>query len=89
MKVCKSLVIRGHVQGVGFRAAMMRKAQALNITGWVRNLPGGEVEAVVEGPPEAVEAIIAWSRRGPPGAGVVAVEVREAKGGYTRFDVRW
>lgn len=88
MHVCKHLVIRGRVQGVGFRYAMVRKARELGVTGWVRNRPSGEVEATVAGSPEAVEAMIAWAQRGPPGAHVAAVDIREAEGTYLDFDIR-
>jgi acylphosphatase len=88
VKVCKHLLIRGHVQGVGFRFSMARKARELGVTGWVRNRPDGEVEATVEGSPEAVEAMIAWTRKGPAGAHVVAVDIREeAGGGYADFEI--
>ncbi|GIX28539.1 MAG: hypothetical protein KatS3mg123_2420 [Burkholderiales bacterium] len=88
VNVCKHLVIRGRVQGVGFRYSMVRKARELGVTGWVRNLRSGDVEAMVEGSPEAVEAMIAWARRGPPGAHVAAVDIREGEGSYADFDIR-
>lgn len=64
------LRVRGVVQGVGFRAAARRRAGELGLAGWVRNLPTGEVEAVAEGPEEAVEAFVEFCRRGPTGARV-------------------
>ncbi|MBT9282320.1 MAG: acylphosphatase [Hydrogenibacillus schlegelii] len=67
--------IRGHVQGVGFRFSMQREAERLGVNGWVRNLPDGRVEAVAEGPRDAVEALVAWGRSGPPAARVEAVDV--------------
>jgi acylphosphatase len=89
VNVCKHLVIRGRVQGVGFRFSMVRKARELGVTGWVRNLRSGDVEAMVEGSPEAVEAMIAWAHRGPPGAHVAAVDIREGEGSYADFDIRY
>ena len=72
------LLIEGRVQGVGFRYAMCRQAEALGLEGWVRNCPDGSVEAVVVGAPEQVELLHAWAHRGPPGAHVIAVEHRAA-----------
>ena len=84
---CRRLRIRGLVQGVGFRYSMHREAQRLGLTGWVRNRRDGTVEAVVAGPEAAVEALVAWSRLGPPSARVDSVEISvEAAGGFTAFE---
>jgi acylphosphatase len=72
------LLIQGRVQGVGFRYAMCRQAEALGLEGWVRNCRDGSVEAVVVGAPERVDLLHAWAQRGPPGAYVIAVEQRAA-----------
>lgn len=64
------LRITGRVQGVGFRDALRQQARRLGTNGWVRNRRDGSVEALVQGPREAVEALVAWSRRGPPAARV-------------------
>jgi acylphosphatase len=69
--------ISGRVQGVFFRAACAEQARALGVGGWARNLPGGDVEAVFEAGPDAVEEMLAWCRQGPPMARVEAVEVTE------------
>src|SRR3989338_9668702 len=61
------LVIYGHVQGVFFRDSMRRKAQNLAVAGWVRNRSDGSVEAVVQGEPADVDAIVCWARGGPGG----------------------
>ena len=66
--------IRGHVQGVGYRNALHARATALGLFGWVRNRSDGSVEALVAGPPAAVEAILEWARRGPPAARVSLVD---------------
>jgi len=82
------VTISGQVQGVGFRYATIGRARSRDVAGWVRNNPDGTVGAVFEGQPEAVEALVAWCRRGPPGARVdeVAVEV-EAPSGQRSFRV--
>lgn len=89
MKVCKRLVISGYVQGVGYRAFMLRKAQQLGVTGWVRNNPDGTVEAMVEGPADAVEQMTRWARQGPPGARVAGMEQYPGEGGFDSFDLTW
>jgi acylphosphatase len=82
----KHLTISGRVQGVGFRYEMAKQADRLGVTGWVRNCRDGSVEAVVDGPPDRVDAIIAWVRRGPPSARVTGVQVSEAQGSYGTFE---
>jgi acylphosphatase len=71
--IARHLVIRGRVQGVGYRYAMTEAAEALGVAGWVRNRRDGTVEAVVQGDDELVERLVAWCRRGPAGASVTAV----------------
>lgn len=73
------LLIKGRVQGVGYRDWTRAKAKALGLDGWVRNLASGEVEAVVAGPPAAVERLIVDCRTGPPSARVGDVEISEAE----------
>jgi acylphosphatase len=68
------LFISGVVQGVGFRASTREEARRIGVTGWVRNLEDGRVEAVVQGPREKVDDLIRWSRRGPSSARVDRVE---------------
>ena len=72
------LIVRGHVQGVGYRYAMVDVANARGVTGWVRNRRDGSVEALVQGEPAAIDAIIAWCRKGPSAARVTAIDVIEA-----------
>ena len=68
--VALQVSIRGRVQGVGFREAMVSAARAAGLSGWVRNRRDGSVEALLQGPVPAVEATLAWARRGPPVARV-------------------
>ncbi len=70
------LWIRGHVQGVGFRFFVQRRAQQLGLGGFVRNLRDRRVEVAVEGPRDHVEALIEAVRQGPSGASVSNVDVR-------------
>ena len=76
--IARRLSIHGRVQGVGFRESMVAAARAAGVAGWVRNCDDGSVEALVQGDPTAVEAVVAWARRGPPLARVTAVDVDEA-----------
>jgi acylphosphatase len=76
--IARRLVIRGVVQGVGFRYAAVQAAEREGIAGWVRNLRDGSVEALAQGDDAAVERFAAWCRRGPRGARVAAVDVHEA-----------
>jgi acylphosphatase len=84
----RRVIVRGRVQGVFFRDTCRREAASRGVNGWVRNLPDRSVEAVFEGPEDAVEAMVAWARRGPDLAEVTAVEVmEEAPQGERRFRV--
>jgi acylphosphatase len=81
--------VRGRVQGVFFRAEARARAESLGVAGWIRNLPDGSVEAVFEGEDDRVESMVEWSRHGPTGAEVEAVDVeREDPVGERGFRVR-
>lgn len=69
------LYISGKVQGVYFRQGMKETAEKNNVMGWVKNLPDKKVEAVLEGEESNVDAVIEWSRFGPPGAIVDDLEI--------------
>ena len=84
--MAKHLIISGRVQGVGYRASMIDEARRLGVTGWVRNRRDGTVEAVVDGDPAAVAAIVDWARRGPPEAQVSGVAVADTDGTFAGFD---
>lgn len=68
--------ITGRVQGVGFRDATTRQARALGLTGWVRNSPTGDVEAVFEGPRDVLEKMLRWCENGPSLADVRDVDAQ-------------
>jgi len=68
------LVVRGRVQGVGFRYFVLQRADSMGIAGWVRNRPDGAVEVEAEGSRPELERLVAAVSRGPAGANVTAVE---------------
>lgn len=84
-------MVRGRVQGVGFRWATRREAQARGLRGWVRNADDGSVEVLVAGAPDVVDAMVAWLGRGPDGANVEDVVVSDAPDGASAdgtFEIR-
>lgn len=76
--IARLLRIRGRVQGVFFRASMVDEATRLGVRGWVRNCGDGSVEALVQGAPPAVHALLDWAHRGPAQARVESVQVSDA-----------
>lgn len=76
----KHVLIEGKVQGVFFRASAKEKAESLGLTGWVKNTPAGNVEAVASGDEEAVDAFVDWCRMGPARASVKKVVVSDYPG---------
>lgn len=83
------LVIEGRVQGVWFRDSTRREANALGISGWVKNRRDGAVEVVAEGPEKRVRKLVAWCRHGPPYAQVNRVRETEEpwQGRFDAFDI--
>jgi acylphosphatase len=82
-------MISGRVQGVFFRDTLRRHADDHGVAGWVRNLPDGQVEAVLEGPEADVQSLIEWAHRGPPHARVdTLTATAESPAGLTSFDIR-
>lgn len=71
---CQHLLISGRVQGVWFRESMRQEAQKQGVSGWVRNLPDGKVEAVICGEPAQIARMLEWARKGPPLAKVTGLE---------------
>ena len=87
--ITKHYFISGRVQGVGFRAFTQRLADELRLMGWVRNTTDGRVEAMVSGPPEAMQAFEAHIRVGPPHGQVDGVEVSLGDpSGLNEFEIR-
>ena len=88
--ISRRLRIHGRVQGVYYRASTVQQAERLGVSGWVRNRADGSVEALVQGPPDAVQALIDWAHQGPPRAQVNAVQVgavpAQAITGFERRD---
>jgi acylphosphatase len=86
------ITVQGRVQGVGYRYAAAAEARRLQVRGWVRNTAAGEVEAEFEGPPDAVEAMLAWCAHGPALARVTQVLVhcreREVAPRFQTFEIR-
>jgi acylphosphatase len=88
-RVRKRVVVKGDVQGVFFRDTTRSESQTHEVAGWVTNRPDGSVEAVFEGDPDAVEAMIDFARTGPRAADVEDIEVTdEEPEGLSGFDVR-
>lgn len=83
------IYVSGRVQGVFYRSNTRKKALELGLKGWVRNLPDGRVEAVVEGEENQVDRLIQWCRRGPPSAVVTGLEVKKEtpKGEFETFRI--
>jgi acylphosphatase len=87
--VRRRVVVHGHVQGVFFRGTVQREAQRRGVTGWVTNRSDGAVEAVFEGSPDAVNAMVDFCKSGPRGADVADVEASEERPeGLAEFEVR-
>jgi acylphosphatase len=88
--ICVHVLVSGLVQGVNYRWFTLDTAASLGLTGWVRNLPDGRVEAEIEGDKETVDRMIEAMRRGPRVAQVTDLEVSEQpyQGKYQDFRVR-
>jgi acylphosphatase len=83
------VVMRGRVQGVFFRDTCRRMASERGVAGWAVNRGDGAVEAVFEGEPDAVQALVEWCGEGPSGAQVESVdETREGPEGLSGFEIR-
>ncbi len=90
VEVAKRIKVTGRVQGVGFRAWTESRAEALGLTGWVRNEPDGDVSVLLAGDQEAVERMLENLWQGPAGSTVaeVAAEPCEPPRHVSRFEIR-
>ena len=87
--VRRRVVVHGNVQGVFFRDTARREAEARGVAGWITNRPDGAVEAVFEGNPDAVAALVEFCRRGPRGADVDSIDdTGEEPEGLSGFQIR-
>jgi acylphosphatase len=91
MKKRAHVIVTGRVQGISFRYYTQRKASALGLCGYVRNLPNGNVEIVAEGEEATIQKLIDWARTGPPSAEVTELTTRfsEPTGEFDLFTVRY
>src|SRR5690606_34307428 len=82
------VLVRGQVQGVGYRASAVRQAHLQRVTGWQRNDADGTVEAIVQGNPDQVDRMLEWMRHGPPAARVTELETETdlTKRRFERFE---
>jgi acylphosphatase len=86
--ICVHVRVSGRVQGVFYRAFTQNKAREMGIKGWVKNVPGGGVEAVLEGERQKVGELLALMKAGPEGSMVLGMELSELKcKGYDDFEV--
>ncbi|MFH1156576.1 MAG: acylphosphatase [Pseudomonadota bacterium] len=85
------VIISGKVQGVFFRVATQQTARELGITGWVKNLPDGTVEAVFEGSDMEIQQMMLWCHSGPPGSRIdkISIKTSTACPGFSSFDIRY
>ena len=91
MKVRAHAYVNGRVQGVFFRSETQNEAVSRNVTGWVKNLPDGRVEAVFEGEKQDIEEVIEFCKRGPRGARVTKVDVQwqNFTGEFQNFRIKY
>ena len=90
-KQCIRLFVRGKVQGVFFRQALKVMAIKNNVTGWVRNLDDGRVEALLEGDIDGVNTVVEWAHGGPANSRVYDDEIKneDSKDEFTDFEVSY
>ncbi len=83
------IIVGGIVQGVCFRYYAQRRAEELGVAGWVRNLPDGRVESVLEGEAADIDKMVNWFRKGPPGAVVdeIRVDDEQYRGEFEDFRI--
>lgn len=91
MSACRRVKIRGRVQGVFFRHHTKQESDRLGITGWVRNMPDGSVEALICGPDDKLDEMESWLAKGPPTAVVEETEsnTHQPETAFTHFEIRY
>lgn len=85
------LTISGRVQGINFRASLREKAQSAKITGWARNVPSGEVEAILEGEEKKIRDLIEWCRNNnsyPLRVDKIQCNMRKYQGEFKKFEIK-
>jgi len=90
MIVRAHVFLTGQVQGVSFRSNTRAQASIRGISGWVKNLPDGRVESVMEGDKDSVESLLEFCRKGPPGSSVnnIKIEWEKPRGDSGGFDIK-
>lgn len=85
------IIVKGRVQGVFFRDYTRRQALQLNLTGWVRNLRDGTVEAILSGSEKNISSMLEWLKEGSPHSRVDSLQIEEIEvdDTYTSFEVRY
>ncbi len=91
MKARARIFVLGRVQGVFYRDSTRKWASSKGLTGWVKNLPDGRVEALVEGEKEDIQALVGQMREGPPMARIDNIELQWEKfeGEFSDFHIAW
>lgn len=84
--VTRHLWISGRVQGVWYRESMRLQAERLGVTGWVKNVLDGRVEAMISGDADKVDAMINWAWKGPPMARVSHIDIEPREGSFSTFE---
>ncbi|HDY72761.1 MAG TPA: acylphosphatase [bacterium] len=89
-KIRAHIIVSGRVQGVYFRQNTIKQAQKFGVSGWIRNLDNGKVEAVFEGEKDKVEEIVNWTKKGSFFAKVLNLKVdwQEYKGEFNNFEIK-
>lgn len=89
MTKCYSIIVKGRVQGVGYRYNTLKKALQYNLNGFVTNLPEGDVYIEIEGESADIEQFTIWCNSGPMLANVTGLEINEKElKGYNSFEIR-
>ena len=90
-KIRAHIIVSGRVQGVCYRQDTVKQAQKLGLSGWIKNLDDGRVEAVFEGEKKSVEKIINWAKKGSVFARVLNLNIdwQEYKGEFSNFEIKY